>query len=342
MNGGRYTSRAMLTIAVSSRSLFHLEESNAIFEQEGQLAYDRHMAETAHEVLEPGGAFHLVRKLLALNSPGPIRDRVEVILLSRNSTASSNRVMNSVMAHGLDIEQAIFTSGGNRFAHASKHGVDLFLSATGIDTKAALDNGIASATVMTGPQSIDINDHGVCIAFDGDAVIFSDESDAVFRAHGLQRFIEHEIEKLNDLLGDGPFKRLVHALAELRTSLGQGGAKIRATPDGESTETATIPLSLALVTARGSESGQRVLKTLEHWGLTLDVIRFADGADKGPILKALKADFFFDDTHHNIRSALEHNIPSGHVPYGAGGIVRVHAHGAIQENKRASVHRGPR
>ncbi len=299
----------MLTIAVSSRSLFHLEESNEIFEKKGQAAYDRHMEENENVVLEPGGAFSLVKKLLALNTPGAKkRDRVEVVLLSRNSAGSSVRIMKSIRAHGLAIDQAVFTSGANRFRYAQQYGADLFLSATGQDTRKALENGIASATILTGARPLAENDPTVRIAFDGDAVIFSDESDAVFRAQGLESFIAHEKAKEDIPLGDGPFKRLVHKLLELRSSL---------PPDDEG----NMALRIGLVTARGLESSGRVMTTLRQWGLSLDELVFAGGTDKGPLLKAMSADFFFDDTGHNVKSAHEHNIASAQVPFGAGGIV---------------------
>jgi 5'-nucleotidase len=299
----------MLTIAVSSRSLFHLEKENEIFEEQGQEAYDRHMEDNENVVLQPGGAFSLVQKMLALNTPGAKeRDRVEVVLLSRNSAGSSVRIMKSIRAHGLAIDQAVFTSGENRFRYAQEYGADLFLSATGNDTRKALENGIASATILTGERPLGQKDDVVRIAFDGDAVIFSDESDKVFRAKGLESFIAHEKEKENIPLGEGPFKRLIHKLFDLRASLPkdqEGG----------------VPLRLGLVTARGLESSGRVMTTLKEWGLSLDELVFAGGADKGPLLAAMGADFFFDDTGHNLKSAHEHNIASAQVPFGAGGIV---------------------
>lgn len=302
----------MLTIAVSSRSLFHLEESNEIFEKEGQAAYDRHMEEKANDTLEPGGAFSLVKKMLALNTPGAkTRDRVEVVLLSRNSASSSVRIMKSVRAHGLAIEQAVFTSGADRFRYAQQYGADLFISATGQDTKKALENGLASATILTGARLRDDKDPVVRIAFDGDAVIFSDESDAIFRAKGLESFIAHEKSNEDVPLGDGPFKRLVHKLAELRGSL---------SPD----EDGNYALRIGLVTARGLGASGRVMTTLKQWGLSLDELIFAGGTDKGPLLKAMMADFFFDDTGHNLKSAHSHDIASAHVPFGAGGIVIDH------------------
>lgn len=308
----------MLTIAISSRSLFNLETSNEIFERDGQAAYDRHMLDNEKKVLEPGVAFTLVSKLLALNTPGK-RDRVEVVMLSRNSAASSLRIMSSIRAHGLNIERAVFTSGENRFRYAQQYGADLFLSATGVDTHLALQKGIAAATIAPGAQHArvideigdEMDDKTVRIAFDGDAVIFSDEADAVFRASGLQSFIDHENEKEHIPLGEGPFRRLVQKLLELRTSLPED-------------ERGRCRLRIGLVTARGIESSGRVMNTLRTWGLSLDELVFAGGSEKGPLLKAMGADFFFDDTGHNVRSSNENNIPAAQVPFGAGGIVAPH------------------
>lgn len=302
----------MLTIAISSRSLFNLEESNEIFEQQGQAAYDRHMLDNEKTRLEPGVAFSLVKKLLALNSPGR-RDRVDVVMLSRNSAASSVRIMASIRAHGLDIERAVFTSGENRFRYAQQYGADLFLSATGVDTQLALQKGIAAATIAPGAQRPVLEGDGeesatVRIAFDGDAVIFSDEADAVFRADGLKSFIAHEQNKEDIPLGDGPFRRLVHKLVALRNAL-------------PSDARGHCLLRIGLVTARGLESSARVVNTLRSWGLGLDELVFAGGSDKGPLLRAMNADFFFDDTGHNVQSAHAHNIPAAQVPFGAGGLV---------------------
>lgn len=206
----------MLTIAISSRSLFSLEKENEIFEREGQQAFDDHMQVTENDSLEPGAAFALVSKLLALNSArgDGKRDRVEVVLLSRNSCAAGMRVMNSVHQHGLDITQSVFTGGGDRFRYAHALDADLFLCTEPSDAKKALDIGVAAASLIPGghtPGSDDI----VRIAFDGDAVLFSGEADDIFREHGLAKFVNNELLHANTPLGAGPFKRLLTKMFDI-------------------------------------------------------------------------------------------------------------------------------
>lgn len=302
----------MLRIALSSRSLFHMEDANALFESEGQAAYDAMMLAREKEPLQPGMAFNLVSKLLALNTPGlPEPDRVEVLLLSRNSASAGVRIMNSVEHYGLPIHRAVFTSGHNRFRYAKEFEADLFLSATIQDTEIALSNGMAAATMSTGLAPSrhggqNINDDVVRIAFDGDSVIFSDEADKVFQAHGLESFIDHERSKADTPLGAGPFKTLLSKLCELKSSLPK--------QDGE------CPLRVGLVTARSISASGRVITTLRSWGLDVDEVVFAGGAPKGPLLRAFGADFFIDDTRRHVESAHKHDIPSAQVPGMPGGI----------------------
>lgn len=297
----------MLTIAVSSRSLFQLEEANLIFESEGQVPYDAYMRSTEDEILEPGVAFEMIRKFLNLNKYAPEGQRlVNVVLLSRNSPDAGIRVMQSVQKHGLDIERAVFTSGGNRFRSAKALGADLFLCASANDAKQSMENGLASGQIM--PRKILSNagtNDFIRIAFDGDSVIFSNSADEVFREHGLKRFIEHEIENAHIPLNDGPFKKLLEKLSDLQKIF---------------TSLECKPLGIALVTARGVQSHGRVLNTLRSWGITVDEMIFASGAAKGPLLAALEADFFFDDTGRHVDSASEHNISAARVHFGDGGI----------------------
>lgn len=297
----------MLTIAVSSRSLFHIEDGNRIFEEEGQEAFNEYMRSKEDVPLRPGAAFHLVRKLLALNtvrSPAP-RDRVEVVLLSRNSPDAGMRVMNSIQHYGLDIERAGFSQGSDRFRYAKALGAQLFLSASPTDVRNAIEHGLAAATMVTLEREEDPDDHEVRIAFDGDSVLFDSEADDCYRANGLGAFRQHEMDKAHLPLGDGPFMPFLlelHALQKLY-------------PAEQS------PVKVALVTARGMPSHARVLKTLRAKGIHIDEAIFCGGVPKGPLLKAFGADVFFDDTQKNIDSAVDCDIPSGHVPYGGGGIV---------------------
>ena len=300
---------AILTVAVSSRSLFHIEDGNDIFVTQGQAAFDAYMRSKEQVPLRPGAAFPLVQKLLSLNKARDKTQRrgVDVVILSRNSPDAGMRVMNSVHHYGLDIERAVFCSGAGRFAYAKALGAHLFLSANAADVKAAVDHGIAAATLLPVEQSSDTPEPAgqVRIAFDGDSVLFGSEADECYRANGLEAFRQNEVDKANTPLGAGPFKAALQALHDLQQSL----------------PTEAQLLRVALVTARGMPAHARVIHTLRDWGIVVDEAIFAAGAPKGSLLEAFRADIFFDDTMKNIQSAQAHNVLSGHVPFGEGGIV---------------------
>lgn len=295
-------SAPILTIAVSSRALFHMEDGNAIWEKQGQAAFNAYMREKENDPLRPGTAFPLVRKLLALNKD-PNRPLVNVVILSRNSPDAGVRILKSVEHYGLKMAQAMFSQGSDRFRYVSAVGAQLFLSGNHADVHKAISNGIAAATI-TPKETVHMEDPTIKIAFDGDSVLFGSESDDAYRSLGLEHFINHENEKRAIPMQGGPFKDFVMALKQVQEAF----------PTGE------CPLKLALVTARGIQSHERVFTTLRDWGLTLDEVMFCGGTAKGPILKAFGADIFFDDTQSNLNSALDYDIASGHVPFGAGGI----------------------
>lgn len=296
----------ILTIAVSSRALFHIEDGNAIFEKDGAAAFEAYMRKKETVPLREGAAFPLVKKLLALNTPGKPRDRVEVLLLSRNSPDAGMRVMNSIKHYGLDIERAVFSCGSDRFRYAQALGAHLFLSVNQADVVAAVNQGLAAATMIPCETDMDHMDKVVRFAFDGDSVVFDSEADDVYRTQGLEEFHQSEINKAAIPLQGGPFKAFLQELSSLQQQYPRDAS----------------PVQIALMTARGCPAHERVLRTLRSWGIRLDEAIFAGGRPKGPLLRAYGADIFFDDTMRNVDSATSHNISSGHVPYGTGqGIV---------------------
>ena len=295
-----------LVIAVSSQSLFNFNDGDAIFRSEGQEAFDKYMVSKQNIPLKPGPAFPLVKKLLNLNAFCGETPLVDVVLLSRNSPSAGVRVLNSVGHYGLQIEKSSFCSGGDRFKYAKAFKADLFLSTNAADVKAALDNGIAAASLMAYDTSDIVEDPVVRIAFDGDSVLFSDEADKVYHEHGLDAFRNNEVDNASTPLGDGPFKPFLMALTSIQEALKPNHKHL---------------LRLSLVTARGMPAHSRVINTLNHWGVHLDEFNFCGGAEKGPVLTAFGADIFFDDSQGNIDSAHNHGIAAGKVPYGTGGIV---------------------
>ena len=289
-----------LVVAITARALFHMEDSHALFEREGIQAFADFQRQREDDVLPPGIAFPLVRKLLALNQGATVdAPRVEVILLSRNSSDTGLRVFNSIQHHGLDIRRATFTAGAPVWPYIKPFGAQLFLSANPESVRAALAAGVAAATILP-ERASEPRQRQLRIAFDGDAVIFGDESERVSREQGLEAFGRHERALAHEPLSGGPFRGFLAALHGLQAAF----------PVGEDS-----PIRTALVTARSAPAHERVIRTLREWNVRLDEALFLGGRDKGPFLEAFGADIFFDDSPHNIDSARRH-VAAGHVPHG--------------------------
>jgi len=294
--------RPTLVVATSSRALFDLDESHRVFEEEGVDAYHAYQIEHEDDVLEPGVAFSLVRKLLRLNELFGGRVKVEVVLLSRNSADTGLRVFNSIEHHRLDITRAAFTGGRSPFEYASVLGAHLFLSAEPEDVARALKAGVAAATITPMPgrgEGVANESEQLRIAFDGDAVLFSDEAERVYRSEGLQAFEASEKAAAHKPLEAGPFRRFLEVLHRMQTLADAG----------------TSPIRTALVTARGAPAHERVIRTLRAWNIRIDEALFLGGMDKSAFLKAFRADIFFDDQTHHVNSAAQY-VPAGHVPHG--------------------------
>ncbi|KAF1710579.1 5'-nucleotidase [Pseudoxanthomonas kalamensis DSM 18571] len=292
----------LLTVAVTSRALFDLEESHALYEREGVQVYSDYQRSREDDVLAPGIAFPVVRKLLALNAGAPAEaPRVEVILLSRNSADTGLRIFNSIQHHDLGIVRAVFTSGEPTWPYIRPFAANLFLSANPESVRQALEQGIAAATIIPeAAQAPQQRSDQLRIAFDGDAVIFGDEGERISREQGVEAFSRHERDRAREPLSGGPFRGFLSALHELQAAF----------PAGDD-----APIRTALVTARSAPAHERVIRTLREWGVRLDEALFLGGRHKGPFLEAFGADIFFDDSQHNIDSARQH-VAAGHVPHG--------------------------
>ena len=290
-----------LIVAISSRALFDLSESHAVFEASGVEAYQQHQVAHEDEMLQPGVAFELTRKLLRLNDAGC--QHVEVVLLSRNSADTGLRVFNAIGHYKLGITRAVFTSGRDTSRYVPALGTHLFLSADPEDVRHALESGHAAATIV--PRLGYANEPGAAtddelrIAFDGDAVLFSDEAERVFQAEGLDAFSASEVRAADTPLGGGPFKNFLAALHRIQTDFPRDQQPIRT----------------ALVTARSAPAHERVIRTLRAWGVRIDEALFLGGLDKAEFLRAFGADIFFDDQRRHVESASR-VVPSGHVPHG--------------------------
>ena len=286
-----------LVVAISSRALCDFEEENQVFEQGDDRAYMKLQLERLEEPAKPGVAFSLVKKLLAFNDAQT--QRVEVVILSRNDPVSGMRVFRSAQHYGLPIQRGSFTRGQSPWRYLKPLNANLFLSTHLSDVRAALDAGVPAAQVYPhSAHASEAHPHEVRIAFDGDAVLFSDEAERVFQAEGLSAFQAHERAKAAQPLLAGPFKPLLAALHRLQ----QEG-------------TPAMRIRTALVTARSAPAHERAIRTLMEWNIEVDEAMFLGGLPKGEFLKEFEPDFFFDDQTGHIESAAQH-VPAGHVASG--------------------------
>ena len=292
------TKKHKLVVAISSRALFDLDESHAVFETQGKEAFCRYQIEHEDEILAPGDGFALVKKFLAIKGNNPDEPLVEIILLSQNSADTGLRIFNSIAYHQLNITRAAFTSGVSPYAYMSAFGAHLFLSANADDVVKTLDAGFAAATIMSSPATVNQSQQ-LRIAFDGDAVLFSDDSERIYQEQGLAVFSENERNEAKNPLPGGPFKDFLARLHHIQT---QSNLEIS-------------PIRTALVTARAAPAHERVVRTLRAWGIRIDEALFLGGMPKGEFLKAFGADIFFDDQKGHCESAAVH-VAAAHVPHG--------------------------
>ena len=290
-----------LVVAISSRALFNFEEENRIFESGDPQAYMALQLQRLDQPALPGIAFSLIKKLLAFNDA--TTQRVEVVILSRNDPVSGMRIFRSGLANEIKLERGVFTQGRSPFRYLKPLGAKLFLSVNADDVREALTAGFPAARVLTESVLAGANyPNEVRIAFDGDAVLFSDQAERVFQDGGLDAFQKHESDHVLQPLPEGPFKPFLAALHRLQAS-GTPAMKIRT----------------ALVTARSAPAHERAIRTLMHWNIQVDEAMFLGGLHKGEFLREFEPDFFFDDQTRHVDHAARH-VPAGHV---SGGIVNL-------------------
>ena len=292
-----------LVVAISSRALFDMSESHKVYQEHGLAAYSEFQIEHEDEPLSRGDGFGLVQKLLALNKLLG-EERIEVILLSRNSADTGLRVFNSIEHYDLSVTRAAFTGGESPYRYVNAFGSDLFLSTDANDVRSALRCGVAAATLL--PASGDRQraeqgqlDSQLRFAFDGDAVLFSDEAEKIYKQSGLEAFTASEQAAAKTPLSGGPFKAFLSALHRLQAEF-----------SGEE-----APIRTALVTARSAPAHERVIRTLRAWRVRIDESLFLGGMSKADFLKAYGADVFFDDQKFHCEPASE-QVATGHVPHG--------------------------
>ena len=263
-----------LIIGISSRALFDLDESHEIYKKHGLKSYEEYQIDNEDKTLKPGQAFSLVNKILNINDLYDGDNRVEVILLSRNTSDTGLRIRNSIEDHNLNISRAAFCGGESPHRYVKDFGVHLFLSSSIEDVKLAIQSNVAAATIMS--RSLEKNKKSnsdiLKIAFDGDAVIFSDESEKVFHEKGMSAFIKNEI-KGDNTLEPGPMKPFLMELNRLQREF----------------SLEECPIRTALVTARSAPTHKRVIKTLREWGVRIDESLFLGGMTKNNFLESFSS-----------------------------------------------------
>jgi 5'-nucleotidase len=287
-----------LVVAISSRALFDFEEENRLFESTDDRAYMQLQLQRLDTPARPGVAFSLVHKLLAFNGE---EARVEVVILSRNDPVSGMRVFRSAQHYGLPVQRGVFTRGESPWRYLRPLAANLFLSTNEADVRSALAAGVPAARVYPhSKRASDAHPNEVRIAFDGDAVLFSDEAERVFQRDGLDAFQTHERDHSATPLSAGPFKPLLEALHRLQREPAQ-----------------RMRIRTALVTARSAPAHERAIRTLMDWRIEVDEAMFLGGLAKGAFLAEFEPDFFFDDQTGHIENAAAH-VPAGHVAAGVG------------------------
>ena len=295
-------------IAVASSALFDLTESDRVFRTLGESEYRKYQEENIDKPLERGVAFPFIKRLLSLNDSLPEANPVEVVLMSKNSPETGERVFRSIRHYGLNISRACFTSGKPNFQYLPAFNATLFLSANTVDVKEAMDNGFAAGRVLN-RQYIedDENDRELRIAFDFDGVLADDSSEKIYKSSGgnIESYLRHE-EALADIpLKEGPILNLLKVISVYQK---EERRLKEQNPDYKKI------IKTSIVTARNAPAHERVISSLKAWGVEVDDAFFLGGIDKSRILSILKPHIFFDDQLGNI----EHldNVPAVHIPFG--------------------------
>lgn len=281
------SARNRLVVAVTSRALFDLDKENQIFEDKGEKQYVRYQHAHEDELLDPGTAFPLVKALLGINKRMG-KPLVEVILISQNDPDTSIRVFRSIDNHKLSIERAAFVTGGDAYSYLESFSANLFLSANETQVLKALKLGYPAAKVWPGfsnrkGEAIDHGEDMVRIAFDGDAVLFGDETDRVFEKKGLRAAQRYEELLEHTPLRPGPLKGFLVALNQVQQRFPRD----------------RCPIRTALITARSTFLLKRPVRTFRAWKVRVDEAFFLGGMKKQKVLEVFKPHIFFDDKPEN-------------------------------------------
>jgi 5'-nucleotidase len=300
-----------LVIGISATALFDLKDADEVFRQqyrqdkESAIAeYRKYMLERENQALEDGTGMPLVKALLELNKYQPEGEPplIEVVVMSRNSPETGVRVLQNIRKKQLKISRHAFTGGESVVDYLGAFDVDLFLTTSKKDAQKVIDGKTCAAAILKSPPNNPKKTPKgqVRIAFDGDAVLFDESSEIVYKSEGLERFNENEDQQQNEPMQEGPYAALLKKLSRLQERL--------------PFSVEYSPVRISIVTARNAPAEMRVIKTLRHWGVYVDEIFFLGGLEKTQVLEAFQPHIFFDDQELHIENASK-VVPSGKVPY---------------------------
>ena len=299
-----YPIEKKLVIAVSSSALFDMQDSDAVFRQDGEDAYRVYQQKHINDPLKEGVAFPFIKRLLNLNASFPEEQPVEVILFSKNSPETGLRAFRSIQHYNLNISRACFSSGKPNHQYLPAFNSTLFLTTNREDAREALANGITAGVV--GKQEIqDSNEEGLCLAFDFDGVIADDSAERVYKEQGLAAYQEYEKVHGTHPLKSGPIANLLKRISSFQ--------ELERTKQQEDPQYRRL-LKTAIVTARNAPAHERVVFTLQSLEIEVDEVFFMGGVEKARLLNILKPHIFFDDQESHIKNI--NNIAGVLIPFG--------------------------
>ena len=301
-----YPIERKLVIAISSSALFDLSESDKVYREKGPKEYKKFQEKNLDKVLDKGVAFPFIKRFLKINKYFEKEQPVDVVLLSRNSAVTGKRVFRSIMNYNLNITRATFMEGKSAYGYIPAFNASLFLSANEKDVTKAIDYGYPAGTVLPSKVVDDSSDGELRIAFDFDGVIADDESESVYQGGDLDAFIKHEQKRVEIPHNPGPLADLFRKISFMQ--------KLEDRAQENDSNYNRI-IRTAIITARSSPTHERVITTLENWGVSANETFFLGGMDKERILQVLKPHLFFDDQKSHLKSEAG-NIPMVHVPFG--------------------------
>ncbi|WP_201597270.1 5'-nucleotidase [Psychrobacter fulvigenes] len=321
-----------LIVAISATALFDLSESENYLLQLLQQRPDSaikefrdYMAEREDDPLAIGAGYPLIQALLNLNKycnecPDKELDieapLVEVVIVSKSSPDTGIQVLNAIREYKLNISRSAFISGSLVAPYIADFEVDLFLTTNREDAQQVADANICACAILdaTPVNTYELDTEQLRIAFDGDAVLFDDSGELLYKQEGLDAFHAREAQMHDLPIEKGPYAELLIKLSNLQERL---PARLQHSP-----------IQIALVTARNAPADLRAIKTLREWGVDVDMAFFLGGLEKTAVLKTFAPHIFFDDSIKHIDAARSF-VPTALVPY--------HSNSLLHDNRYLTV-----